>query len=47
MSTPALVGMALLNLVAAFGFFRAGNYGMTVVFTSYATACIGFIFGAK
>jgi hypothetical protein len=43
MSVPALALMALLNLVASVGFLNQGNYGMAVVFASYAVACGGFI----
>jgi hypothetical protein len=43
MSNPALFGMLILNLVAASGFLKQHNYGMALVFTSYAIACAGFI----
>ena len=43
MSNAALAAMGVGNLIVAAGFWRAGNYGMALTFTSYATACAGFI----
>lgn len=43
MSNPLLALMAATNAGVAIGYLRAGQYGMTLVFTSYAVACLGFI----
>lgn len=46
-STTAFVAMALLNLMAAADMWRIGNYGLTVVFVSYAIASIAYIYGVS
>ena len=43
MSNPLLLLMAITNAGIGFGYFRSGNYGMALTFTSYAVACLGFV----
>lgn len=37
----AIWGMVVLNAFAAFGCWRAKQYGNTLMFSCYAVACVG------
>jgi UDP-N-acetylmuramyl pentapeptide phosphotransferase/UDP-N-acetylglucosamine-1-phosphate transferase len=43
MSNLGLSVVLVANLIVAAGYFRKGDGGMALVFTSYAFSCVGFM----